>query len=79
MLGLVYDCKSFLGVLGMCLDQKKGLNYAGIWISVCDFSLEFLNLVLLSQRFLGRDSCMRGLHLWLSMRISHYAFVCEAF
>ena len=53
-LRLVLDGKRFLGVWGTRLDQKKGSNYAGIGISVCDFSLEFWKLVMLFQRFLGR-------------------------
>ena len=63
-LRLVLDGKRFLEVLGTRLDQKKGSNYARIWISVCDFSLEFLNLVLLSQRFFRHVSCIQGLYMY---------------
>ena len=54
MLGLVYDCKSFLGVLGMCLDQEKCLNCTGRLKTVFGFSSKILNLVMPFQRFLGR-------------------------
>ena len=50
-------------MLGMCLDQKKGLNHAGIWISVCDFSSSFLDLLWPFERVLGRVYCMGGFHI----------------
>ena len=45
-LRLVLDGKRFLGLLGTCLDQEKCLNCTGRLKTVCDFSSNFLNLVL---------------------------------
>ena len=72
MLGLVLDGKRFLETQARCLNQEEALNSPGGLISVLNFSLEFLNFVLLSQWFLGREFDWRGLHMYPWMRISHY-------
>ena len=48
---LVLGCKWFLGMLGVYLDQKEGLNYAGKWFSVYDFSLEIFEIGYATSEF----------------------------
>ena len=63
VLGLVYDCKSFLGGLGVCLDQRKCLNCTVSLISDYDFSLGFWKLLWPFERVLGRELDWKGLHI----------------
>ena len=51
-------------MLGTYLDQKEGLNYAGKWFSVCDFSSSFLDLLWPFERVLGRELDWKGLHMY---------------
>ena len=53
------NCKRFLEGLGVCLDQRRGLNYAAKGFSVCDFSLEILEIALAASEF-SRSCIMYG-------------------
>ena len=59
--GLVFDCKSFLEMPGMCLDGNGDLKRAVRRFTILLFCLKFFKCVLQFGSFLGRESSCVGL------------------
>ena len=63
------DCQRLLVMQGVYLNQNGSLNCTVRWFSVCDFSLENLEMAYAVWVFLGRASVLGSLHICFVMSI----------